>query len=233
MAAVIEEMAVNGPQMERRKHPNPGVVLCVLGLHKRRGGPAGAGRQGSGGNEADPAKFKQDGVGQALLFTFVKELRYDGRPPRPAPFLKDWMGTTKSSPLGPPTASRPGSNGCTSSTWKKSMARRPIKPTSWFGKMATTALRQPLQGAVPRSVLAHGPGFLEVWQIENGFRPDGPCRLVDGSVAQKLAGFGSAIPKPVLKPFLRPNRTSRFVWKRCKPRPSSRFNPAPKKGNPP
>lgn len=97
MAAVIEEMAVNAPKWNAENTRILALSFGALGLHKRAVEVLQAQvDKVQAEMKADPAKFKQDGVGQALLFTFVKELRYDGRAAEARAFLEDWMGTTKS-----------------------------------------------------------------------------------------------------------------------------------------
>jgi hypothetical protein len=96
MAAVVEELAKNSAKYNTENTRLLALSFSALELHKR----AVEVMQLSvdkviGDSKSDPAKFKQDGSGQGLLLTFVKELRKDGRAAEARQYLVEWMGTAK------------------------------------------------------------------------------------------------------------------------------------------
>ena len=96
MAAVVEELAKNAPKYNNDNTRILALCFSALGLHKRAVEVMQlAVDKTIGEANADLIKFKQDGPGQGLLLTFVKELRKDGRAAEARQFLTDWMGTAK------------------------------------------------------------------------------------------------------------------------------------------
>ncbi len=96
MAAVIEELAKNAPKYNSENTRILALCFSALGLHKRAVEVMQVAVDKTIGEaNGDPGKFKQDGPGQGLLLTFVKELRKDGRAAEARQFLSEWMGTAK------------------------------------------------------------------------------------------------------------------------------------------
>jgi hypothetical protein len=96
MAAVVEELAKNSAKYNTENTRLLALSFSALGLHKRAVEVMQlAVDKVIGDAKSDPAKFKQDGSGQGLLLTFVKELRKDGRAAEARQYLVEWMGTAK------------------------------------------------------------------------------------------------------------------------------------------
>lgn len=96
MAAVVEELAKNSAKYNTENTRLLALSFSALGLHKRAVEVMQlAVDKTIGEAKSDPAKFKQDGSGQGLLLTFVKELRKDGRAAEARQYLVEWMGTAK------------------------------------------------------------------------------------------------------------------------------------------
>ena len=96
MSAVVEELAKNAEKYNTENTRLLALSFSSLGLHKRAVEVMQlAVDKTIGEAKSDPAKFKQDGSGQGLLLTFVKELRKDGRSAEARQYLVEWMGTPK------------------------------------------------------------------------------------------------------------------------------------------